>query len=97
VNGLPTPLHRFRLSFYARGGSHSDGDDRNRVAYVVSYGIDPMTGIGYVYLPGKGDESYALNTTTIDRGCEGKWFRATAAWQSTFESIVRQSSGAAGP
>jgi hypothetical protein len=50
--------------------------------------MDPATGQGYVYLPGKADEPYRLNTKAIYRGREGNWFRATAAWQTAFRNVV---------
>ena len=49
---------------------------------------DPATGQGYVYLPGKSDEPYRLNTKAIYRGREGNWFRANAAWQAAFSNVV---------
>ena len=56
--------------------------------YIVSYAVAPATGEGYVYLPGKTDERYRLNTKAIYRGREGNWFRASAAWQSAFRKVV---------
>lgn len=34
------------------------------------------------------DEPYRLNTRTIYRGREGNWFRANAAWQAAFRTVV---------
>jgi hypothetical protein len=55
---------------------------------VIITSAEPATGQGYVYLPGKADEPYRLNTKAIYRGREGNWFRATAAWQRAFRNVV---------
>jgi hypothetical protein len=78
----PGGLRTYELSFYA---PHEHPD---QLVYVVSYAVDPVTGQGYVYLPGKSDKSYGLNTSSIFRGCEGNWFRANAAWQTAFRNVV---------
>jgi hypothetical protein len=75
-------LRSYELSFYA---SHEHPD---QLVYVVSYVVDPVTGQGYVYLPGKSDTWYSLNTSSLLRGCEGNWFRANAAWQTAFGNAV---------
>ena len=55
----------------------------------VLYEPDPARGQGYVYFPGKGEESYALNVSSIYRGREGHWFRATRAWnQAAVKAIA---------
>ena len=57
-------------------------------AYVVWYEYDPAAGKGYIYLPGKADEGYALNTRSIYRGLEGDWFLATSSWQEYVAPII---------
>ena len=89
VANRPNGLRTFELSFYVRYANRPFTEQMDRLAYVVSYAIDPATGQGYVYLPGKADEPYRLNTKAIYRGREGNWFRANAAWQTAFRNVVR--------
>ena len=89
VTDRPNGLRAFELSFYVRYANRSFAEQTDQLAYVVSYAIDPATGQGYVYLPGKADELYRLNTKAIYRGREGNWFRASAAWQMAFRNVVR--------
>ena len=84
VTDRPNELRTFELSFYVRPFS----EQTDQLAYIVSYAVDPVTGQGYVYLPGKSDEPYRLNTTAIYRGREGNWFRANSAWQAAFRKVV---------
>jgi hypothetical protein len=64
----PNELQHYEVSFYA----NHQGE---RLVYVVSYDYNPSTEQGYVYLPGKADESYRLNTFAIyRRGLEGTGF-----------------------
>ena len=88
VTERPSGLRNFELSFYVRYANRPFGEQTDQLAYSVSYALDPATGQGYVYLPGKADHPYRLNTKTIYRGREGHWFRATAAWRSAFRSVV---------
>ena len=88
VTERPNGLHKFELSFYVRYANRPFGQQTDQLAYIVSYAVDPATGQGYVYLPGKADEPYRLNTKAIYRGREGNWFRATAAWQRAFRNVV---------
>jgi hypothetical protein len=74
---------RYRVSFYT--GCRMDEDHCRtsvpRLSYVVIYEFDPNAGVGFVYLPGKGEEWYDVNTRSLLRGREGNWFVATTAWQ----------------
>jgi hypothetical protein len=90
VTARPSGLRDFEVSFYVRYANRPFGEQTDQLAYIVLYSVDPVTGQGYVYLPGKADERYRLNTKAIYRGCEGNWFRATPAWQSVFRSVVRR-------
>ncbi|MBI3695089.1 MAG: hypothetical protein HY238_09675 [Acidobacteria bacterium] len=81
---LPTGLQHYEVSFYS--GCRKGGNCRTSepsIVYVVSYDYDPSTEQGFVYLPGKDDELYRLNTSTIfhGHGLEGNWFRATGEWE----------------
>jgi hypothetical protein len=85
VSDRPAGLPRYEVSFYAtdRRAPHAE-----RLVYVVSYEYDASSSRGYVYLPGKDDPQYALNTRSIHRGREGKWFRATAAWDEVVRGVL---------
>ncbi|HXW08459.1 MAG TPA: hypothetical protein VD833_24735 [Vicinamibacterales bacterium] len=89
VTDRPSGLRLFELSFHVRYANRPVRQQADHLAYVVSYAVDPETGQGYVYLPGESDAPYRLNTTAIYRGCEGNWFRASAAWQTAFRTFVR--------
>lgn len=89
VTERPSGLQKYEVSFYVRYANRLFHEQTEQLAYVISYETDPATGEGYVYLPGKTDERYRLNTKAIYRGREGNWFRANAGWQSA----VRQSIG----
>jgi hypothetical protein len=73
----PSGLRTFSVSFYVRYANRPFNEQTDQLAYVVSYAVDPATGQGYVYLPGKSDEPYRLNTKSIYRECEGNWFGRT--------------------
>lgn len=75
-------LPRYKVLFYA-------GRPNRRLAYVVSYAFDAVTGEGYVYLPGKNDEDYALNVHTILRGVEGRWFHSWSKWDSVAQQLIQ--------
>ena len=90
VASRPNELRTYELSFYTKNDERPpNGTPDLQLVYVVPYAVDPVTGQGYVYLPGKSDNSYSLNTSSILRGCEGNWFRANAAWQTAFRNAVR--------
>jgi len=56
-------------------------------AYVLLYSRNPKTGEGFIYLPGRGDDAYRLNMSTIWReDLEGKWHRAAAEWSEAINS-----------
>jgi hypothetical protein len=67
----PASLQRYRVRFYATN---------DQLIYTVDYVVDPSVRRGYVYLPGRSDDAYRANTSTILRGVEGDWFLAWAAW-----------------
>ena len=64
-----------------------------RLAYVVFYEDDPETGRGYMYLPGRGDEYYPLNTSSIVHGVEGHWFYASDVWERLVRPLVEHAAG----
>lgn len=60
------------------------------LVYVVTYVVDPATRQGYVYIPGETETLYAINGNSIFRGSaiEGRWFRATPAWDSFAATLL---------
>jgi hypothetical protein len=77
----PKKLQRYQVSFYAKLPNE-------RLIYVVFYEYDVATKQGYIYLPGRTDEWYRLNVSTIIRGVEGRWFRAWSGWDSVAMPII---------
>lgn len=75
-------LPEYAVSFFVRYPRRTD----EQLAYKVLYRRDSSG--GYVYLPGRGHEWYRLNTRAILRGCEGQWFRATAAWAQAVDPLI---------
>jgi hypothetical protein len=58
-----------------------------KVMYAVRYVVDPQTRKGFVYLPGRGEEGYGLNVSTILREADdGRWHHAPAAWSRAISS-----------
>ena len=88
VEQRPSQLRRYELRFYvAPRDTYQRTGAPEELAYVVLYEHDPATGLGYVYLPGKSDEHFALNVRSIHRRVEGHWLRANEAWQTVFASL----------
>jgi hypothetical protein len=81
-NSLP----KYQVTFYAGAPANE------RIIYVVYYVLNPVAGHGYVYLPGKSDKWYGLNTFSIFRGEEGKWFPAWTVWESVANPLFPQAS-----
>jgi len=77
---------RYQVSFYVVPPREHD----ERVMYVVRYVRDPsMPGGGFVYLPGRGEEYYSLNVSTILRPeQDGRWHRARADWSRAINSAL---------
>jgi hypothetical protein len=83
-NGLPD----YEVSFYVTDARVPSQTEPDHLAYVVSYQYDPAAAQGYVYVPGKGDQWFALNVGSIYRRLEGQWFRATRAWQDAVVPLI---------
>ena len=77
---------RYRVSFHAQLP-----DASIKMAYVVYYVKGARTEEGFVYLPGRGEEGYALNVGTILRPGkkEGHWFHANDQWSRAIGSHLR--------
>lgn len=83
----PNALQKYRVSFYSE-------DFSERPIYVVYYAVARSSQPGYVYLPGKGEEWWRLNVTSIVRGIEGKWFHAWSAWENIARPLIEKASSA---
>jgi hypothetical protein len=83
VPDKPSDLPHFEVFFYAADDRVPSGPEQ--LVYAVAYEYDAASAVGYVYLPGKTDAWFAVNTRAILRGAEGRWFRASRAWQ---EAVV---------
>lgn len=91
VDERPNQLRRYELRFYVapkRPSGPLRSNSGEELAYVVLYEHDSSTGQGYVYLPGRSDEHFGLNVGSIHRGLEGRWLRASKAWQSAFSALA---------
>jgi hypothetical protein len=81
-------LPRYTVSFYSTNAAKPSKARSEHLTYVVLYEPDAHGGRGYVYLPGKGDEACALNVSTIFRGVEGHWFRASEERHRTYMRLM---------
>ena len=84
----PGELQQYELSFYGKLYGQPQGA-KDELVHVVLYEYDSLIGRGYVYLPGKADEWYRLNTVKMMHdGLEGNWFRATRAWDDFVRPFI---------
>jgi hypothetical protein len=81
VTPPPSELETYRVSFYVDGYA---------LPYVVLYAFNSSKKQGYVYLPGKGEESYRQNVSMIIRGVEGHWFRALPLWEDVATPLIQR-------
>jgi len=90
VEHRPSGLQRYRVSFYTGcpAGLCEEKEVGPKLSYVVLYEYDAAAKKGYVYLPGKGDPEYQINTRSILRGLEGGWFVAISEWQEYVTPII---------
>ena len=58
--------------------------------YAVARSSEP----GYVYLPGKSEEWWRLNVTSILRRVEGKWFHAWSTWENIARPLIKKARAA---
>lgn len=88
VAAKPSGLQQYQVSFFVEDERLPERPRLERLAYVVLYEYDPVRSQGFVYLPGKGDQWYELNSRSIYRGLEGKRFRASRAWQGAVVPLI---------
>lgn len=65
------------------------------LVYVAFYDYDPVSGKGFVHLPGRGEQWYELDINLLYHGrdVEGHWFRATESWTEFVRALIVNSSG----
>jgi hypothetical protein len=85
VASRPNGLRQYEVKFYVR---YRNGATE-QLAYVVLYETNESRSEGFVYLPGRSDQTYRLNVQAISRGVEGNWFRASRAWQNVVGPLLR--------
>jgi hypothetical protein len=83
ISSPPKGLPLYQVFFYEDFGNHKE-----KPVYVVSYEYDPSTRRGYVYLPGKGEKWWQLNTGSIFRSVEGNWFSAWSVWEEVADPLI---------
>jgi hypothetical protein len=89
VREAPSEVQRFEVAFYVKYANRPFASQQDQLAYVVFYEFGD-TPSGFVYLPGRGDDWYVLNTRSIYRGREGRWFRANSEWQHTVRPLIER-------
>jgi hypothetical protein len=58
-----------------------------RDAYTIVFARSRWTDEALIYLPGRGDETYRRNISTILRpGQDGQWHHATPAWATAIDA-----------
>jgi hypothetical protein len=83
IEQMPKTEQKYQVSFYSEELSEHP-------IYVVYYAVLHSSEPGYVYLPGKGEEWWRTNVTSIVRGVEGKWFHAWGAWESIARPLIEK-------
>jgi hypothetical protein len=79
----PRNLRVYKVRFYCAALGETPRESvPSSLCYGVRYGIDRDTGQGYIQVPPERDRDFPDNTRTIYRGVEGRWFRASPAWES---------------
>lgn len=93
----PSGLQHYEVSFYS-GCNIGDWDCRtseSSLSYVVFYDYDPSMEQGYIYLPGKADELFKVNTRMWHgHGFEGNWSRATREWKNFVRPLIAKARAA---
>ena len=57
--------------------------------YTVRVARDARLGLLFLYLPGRGDDAYALNASTMLRDLQdGHWHRPSAAWATALAKYL---------
>lgn len=83
----------FEVSIFMKSRPDNPAQDHRDMRLIYTLKYCPRTsGPGYIYLPGKDDEHYAVNVSTILRdGHDGKWHQAATAWETVVKRLIASS------
>ena len=85
----PKGLAIYDVTFYCkRRGPSSEGVPCYEVRYAKTSGPEP----GFILIPGEDLPAYRSNVSTIYRGVEGSWFRASAIWEEVIRPAIESAS-----
>ena len=77
-------LPRYLVTFYVQPPR-----EMPRAMYVVTYVRDPQSGSGFIYLPGRGEDGWRTNVSTILRdGQDGRWHHADREWSESLARVL---------
>jgi hypothetical protein len=88
---LPARREHYQISVYwpprtrPQAGCYSE---KPCLVYVAFYDYDPLSGRGFVYLPGRGEPWHDLDVNLLYHGVEGHWFRATDSWTAFARALI---------
>jgi hypothetical protein len=86
----PEGLRMYTVTFH-QGNGMGEPLSGWHGTYVVTYGRDPSSGQGYIYVPGgKDGEVFQRNVFSISTGAEGKWFHSSKAWEQRVAPLIQQ-------
>ena len=89
----PADLQRFDVTFWM----HNAPVAREMHGwYVVTYAFDPSSAGGYIYLPGRNDDGFRRNVSSIVHGVEGNWFHSSSTWEELVRPLVEKASAGRG-
>lgn len=81
----PQTAPRYEIAFYASFSAKA----APHIIYVAYYAFDPASRRGFVYLPGRSEQWYRTNVSSIMRKHEdGQWNLANPAWCDQVNSII---------
>jgi hypothetical protein len=86
---VPCSRRSLEVLFYMRWSARRSFEDRGDLKMIYATRYCSSGPAGYVYLPGPGEWHYRENVGTIYRsGQDGKWHRATPAWDALLSNAV---------
>src|SRR5215831_12955549 len=82
----PANLTVYKVRFFCAADASTPRETAtSHQCYGMYYGLDPVTHQAFVQIPPEQDKQFPDNTRSIYRGVEGRWYRASARW----ETVVR--------
>jgi hypothetical protein len=81
----PQTAPRYEIAFYARFSPK----EAPHIIYVGYYAFDPASRRGFIYLPGRSEQWYRTNVSSIIRPHEdGQWNLANPSWCDQVNLII---------